>query len=220
VPKSSYHLAVDQIQAVIRPWLADRDFRVRGRTFNRATEDGLTQVVNFQMGPSDPPGAVPIPGLRPNLHGLFTVNLGVYVPEVALFHGGGEAKAWVQDYHCAIRARLATVCADTPHAWWPAEASPAVIDELRECLSVGGLPWLDRFANRRLILDELSDAASKHWITPRRIVMAIILTAEGHVDEARSLLSEQVSENTDSHPHHAAYVRELAVRLGLAPLGG
>ena len=45
------------------------------------------------MGSFDPPGTTHIPGLRENLYGRFTVNLGVYVPEVARNHGGGEAKS-------------------------------------------------------------------------------------------------------------------------------
>lgn len=81
------------------------------------TEDGLTQVVNLQMGASYPPGTVFIPGLRENLHGLFTVNLGVYVPEVARQHGGGEAKSWVQEYHCCVRARLGELCGDGKEVW-------------------------------------------------------------------------------------------------------
>lgn len=104
--KSTFAKAVDDIQKSLRPLLKKRGFRVRGRTFNSTTEDGLIQVVNIQMGPSDPPGTTYIPGLRENLHSLFTVNLGVYVPEVAIHYGGGEAKSWVQDYHCCVRARL------------------------------------------------------------------------------------------------------------------
>jgi hypothetical protein len=68
-----------------------------------------TQIVGIQMRPSGPPGTVELPGLRESLHGWFTVNLGVYIPEVALYHGGGEAKSWIQDYHCAIRTRLGCV---------------------------------------------------------------------------------------------------------------
>jgi DNA-binding transcriptional LysR family regulator len=44
-------------------------------------------------------------GLRENLYGIFTVNLGVYVPEVAANHGAGCAKNWVQEYNCCIHAR-------------------------------------------------------------------------------------------------------------------
>ena len=222
MPKSAYHVAVDQIQAAIRPRLGDFGFRVRGRTFNRKTDDGLTQVIDFQMGPFDPPGTLPIPVLRPNLHGLFTVNLGVYIPEVSLVRGR-EAKAWVREYHCEIRARLAAVSRETRNAWWPAEASPAVIESVRECIDVGGVRWLERFSTRHQILNELDDPASKRWCLPRRIVMAIILVARGDAEGARSLLLDQLSEcRTGLIPNrgHAAYVRELAVRLGLAPLDG
>jgi hypothetical protein len=72
--KSIYAQAVDDIQAALRPFLKSRGFRFRGRTFNRTTEDGLTEVVNIQMGVWDPPGTTYIPGLRENLHGLFMVN--------------------------------------------------------------------------------------------------------------------------------------------------
>ena len=106
VPPSPFVKEVDRIQRALRSALSEHGFKVRGRTFNRVTDDGLTQVVNIQMGASDPPGTTYIPGLRENLHGLFTVNLGVYIPEVAELHGGGPAKSWVQDYHCSIRNRL------------------------------------------------------------------------------------------------------------------
>jgi hypothetical protein len=54
MPKSIYAYAVDDIQAALRPFLHDRGFKVRGRTFNRVAEDGLTQVINIQMGPCHP----------------------------------------------------------------------------------------------------------------------------------------------------------------------
>src|SRR5690606_24175664 len=89
--KSAEVAAMDVIQRGVRPLLKEAGFRGSGRTFNRGTPDGLTQVVRFQMGSFDPPGTTDIPGLRENRYGWFTVNLGVYVPEVAKHHGGGEA---------------------------------------------------------------------------------------------------------------------------------
>jgi len=64
------------------------------------------------MGASDPPGTTDIPGLRETRHGLFTINLGVYVPEVARHHIGGGAKAWIQDFHCCVRTRLGEACGE------------------------------------------------------------------------------------------------------------
>src|SRR3982750_3463838 len=53
-PKSAWAEAVDGVQAALRPHLKQLGLRVRGRTFNRVTEDGLTQVVNIQIGALDP----------------------------------------------------------------------------------------------------------------------------------------------------------------------
>ena len=154
MPKSTYAQAVDAV-----PMLKGRGFKVRGRSFNRAKEHNLTQVVSIQMGASDPPGTTYITGLRENLHGLFTVNLGVYVPEVAGHHGGGAPKSWVQEYHCCVRARLADAAGEERDIWWHARAEGAVIADVRRLLADEGLPFLDRFATRDRILAEWQDLA-------------------------------------------------------------
>ena len=194
-------------------------FRVRGRTFNRATCDGLTQVVNIQMGASDPPWTTYFPGLRENLHGLFTVNLGVYVPEAAKHHGGMQAKSWIQDYHCCIRARLGEACGAASDVWWPASSESVVIDDVHLRLETGGLSFLDRFATRDDILSEWAKSADNVGASsPPRIVMAIILSVRNQKDKARDLLAQQVLETRN--PGHPEYVRSLAKRLGIGGLDG
>ena len=217
--KSSYAHAVDEIQRAIRPLLRRRDFRVRGRTFNRQTEDGLTQVVNIQMGPSDPAGTSYIPGLRDNLHGLFAINLGVYVPEVARHHGGGQATSWVQEYHCCVRARLGELVGKGKEIWWHARADEEVIADVRRCLEDNGFPFLERFATRDRILAQW-DRQSENMgaSSPPRIVSAIILSERGQREHARKLLSQQVLETRN--PGHPKYVRSLAEALGLGRLDG
>src|SRR5262245_14171011 len=213
MPKSKYAEAVDEIQAVLRSLMKARGFNVRGRTFNRLTEDGLTQVINLQMGPSDPPGTTYVPGLRENLHGLFTVNLGVYVPEVARCHGGGEARSWVQDYHCCVRARLGEVSGEKD-AWWHASADPVVIEDVRRLLQAEGLPFLEQFSTRDMILTEWGDRSkSMGASSPPRIVMSIILAVRGEKDRARALLARQALESRN--PGHSDYVRKLASELAI-----
>lgn len=215
--KSDYAQAVDEIQQALRPLFKAHGFRVRGRTFNRVTEDGLTQVVSIQMGASDPPGTTYIPGLRENLHGLFTINLGVYIPEVARHHGGGEAKSWVQEYHCSVRARLAEACGEKHDIWWHARMETSVIEDVQRALESGGLPFLNRYSSRDMILAEWHGKSRNMGAgSPPRIVMAIILCERGRLDEARALLAQQALETRN--PGHPAYVRKLAKELGLGDL--
>lgn len=216
---SGYRDAVNGVQGAIRSFLKDRGFSVRGRTFNRKTGDGLTQAINFQMGASDPPGTTPIPGLRENLHGLFTVNLGIYVPEVARVHGGGEAKSWVQDYHCCVRTRLGETAGKAGDFWWAARMDEVVVDDVRRCLQQGGLPFLDRFESRDRILAEWEGREEKVVVAGApRIVMAVILAERGEKDRAKVLLARQARETRN--PGHPAYVRRLAATLGLGSLDG
>ena len=77
---SPYVESMNRLQRDVGAELKHVGFKVRARTYNRITDEGLTEVVSFQMGPSDPPGTTYIAGLRENLHGWFTVSLKVYVP--------------------------------------------------------------------------------------------------------------------------------------------
>ena len=220
--KSEFAKAVDAIQLALRPLLKEREFRVRGRTFNRSTKDGLTHVVNLQMGPADPPGTTPIPGLRENLHGLFTVNLGVYVPEVARHQGGAEAGAWVQEYACCIRCRLGEACGEQADLWWVARSEDAVVEDVRNRLESCGLTFLDRFASREMLLEELAGWPGSQSAgpggSPPRIVMAIVHAGRGELETARDLLARQAREARN--PGHATYVAELAQRLGVGSFFG
>jgi hypothetical protein len=215
--RSRYAAAVDDIQRSLRPLMKARAYKVRGRTFNRVTEDGLTQVVNLQMGPSDPPGTTYIPGFRENLHGLFTINLGVYVPEVARARSGGEARSWIQAYDCCVRARLGEACGDSKDMWWHAHLDGSVVADISGRLELSGLPFLDRFATRDKILTEWADRTENMGASgPPRITMAVILAERGDRDRARELLARQASDRPT--PGHADYVRTLAATLGLDPL--
>jgi Domain of unknown function (DUF4304) len=86
--------------------LAEYGFRARGRVLNRRTSDRLTEVVQIQMGSFDPPGTTYVPGLRENRYGKFTINLGVFVPEVAERQGQKPPNSFVREYHCCVRTRL------------------------------------------------------------------------------------------------------------------
>lgn len=212
--KSELVGAMDGLQQRLTPWLRQHGFRKHGRTLNRTTSEGLTHVVGFQMGSFDPPGTTYISGLRENLYGRFTVNLGIYVPEVARHQGGGEAKKIIHDYNCCIRSRLGRG-ANGSECWWTISSSDALADEIRRLLEAEAFPLFRRFERRDQILAEFGNQADNdNLIAVPRIVCALILLERGERDAAQRLLALQARDQT-RNPGHAAYVMDLARRLGI-----
>jgi Domain of unknown function (DUF4304) len=179
--KSAYVKALDMLQSELHAKLKERSFRVRGRTFNRRTTDGFTQVVHFQMGSFDPPDTKYIPGFSQDLYGKFTINLGVYVPEVAMYQSGGEARSFVHDYHCCVRSRLGKLGSERKDLWWSLQETDVLAAELWTRLERDGFPFLARFETRAGVLREWMQAGDSPYIgSPPRIVCAIILAKRGY----------------------------------------
>ena len=217
MPASPFVKELDGIQRALKASLKEHGFKARGRTFNRETSDGLTQVINLQMGSFDPPGTTYIPGLREDLHGLFTVNLGVYIPEVAALHGGGPAKGWIQAYNCAIRSRLGSASGRTQDLWWHVRNDAHVIADVQSLLMAYGLLFLDRFESRDKVLSDLAGHGENlEYCSVPRIISAIILTKRGQAAAATELMAAQAGEALNRN--HAAYVRELAIKMGLGEI--
>jgi hypothetical protein len=219
--KSKATQAMDELQACLRPFLKEMGWRARARAFNRTTSDDLIQVIEFQLGRFDPPGTHYV-GFRQNFYGKFTVNIGVYVPEVDkyTFPGGGE-RSFVHEYDCCMRQRLGELGPDHKDVWWNLEAEKVHehAAELFRRLERDAFPFLARLENRDAVLNQLMDEATapSFFSRQRRVVCAIILAIRGQRTEARTLLAAQVREDRN-HPSSAT-VRALAMKLELGDLG-
>ena len=150
--ESPHVQALGQLQRAIGADLKALRFKVRVRTFNRLTDDGLTQVINLQSGPFPPPGTVTIPDLREDLYGRFTVNLGVYVPEVGLYTL--PARTFVTESYCCIRARLGHLGPEQADLWWEIRSDAGTAHDVSRRLQIYGMPFLERFGSRDRILSE------------------------------------------------------------------
>lgn len=215
--KTALAEAMDAIQAKLHPLFKQAAFRKQGRTYNRSTPDGLVHVVGFQMGAFDPPGTTAIPGFRENLHGRFTVNLGIYVPEVARHQLGGEAKAVVHEYNCCIRTRLGRT--EREEVWWKVCLDEEVIEDLHRRLEAEAVPLFQRFQSRDQIVSEFGSVDDNQpLIVVPKIVCAIIEHGRGRIAEAGRLLSEHIIayRANPTNPHHVDYVHRLASQLGIA----
>jgi len=176
-------VAVDAVQADLKKYLAPFGFRCRGRNFNKKLDDGLVQVVNIWMGPSDPPGTVYIPGLTRNLYGLYSVNLGVFDPWISRCEHGEHFKerSWIAEPWCFIRKRLGVVSGKD--CWWQTTQEDQT--EMFQLLKIQQVEFFERYSSREKIFDELYQNIDSRvdFQSPRRIVCAMMQLQEGNVDE-------------------------------------
>ncbi len=84
---SEYKKQLDIVQKEVVRFLKPLGFKNKGRTFNRETEQGVWQVINFQSGQFPLGDKYVVPGLREDMYGKFTVNLGVFVQEFNFLQG-------------------------------------------------------------------------------------------------------------------------------------
>jgi uncharacterized protein DUF4304 len=210
--KSANVERLDTVQAFVTGLLKPLGFRRRGRTYNRTREPGVVQVVNLQSD-KYPIGDQPdFPPMRVNHYGDFTVNLGVHIAEVFEATYDRPAPPFVQDYDCAMRARLGVFLDPPRDRWWPLSAPEAAAEEVVDLLARFGEPLLARFDTRRAIIEE--------WLTTstfrssrERLDIAIMLARRGETSAGLDLIDEHLRQRGGREDSHARYVRELAKRM-------
>ncbi len=217
---TEYADAMSEIVRTIHPLLKDAGFRKRRHLFNRSAEDGIVQVIGFQMGAKLPPGAKPIPGLRPDLHGRFTVNLGVSIREAweRLSGPARDFPAFANDYDCQIRERLGQILGHREDVWWPLGGNPtAVAGSIADALMGPGLDWLNSRATRADILRLWSNGGQRALPIPTAIPIVLILCHLDREEESAEILRSYYGSITDHRPHKK-YVFDLAQSLGVGGL--
>jgi len=220
--KSPIAIRLDEIQSRIGKALQPLGFKRKGRTFRRETDHEVLQIIALQAGPFEigPPLPPQASHLRPDLYGKFTINLGVFVPEIYERTNPPIAMSRViSDAHSSIRTRLPHID-EGEDIWWPIlDSADEDVEDILALLIHVGIPFLDRFRTRELIV--------RDWISANqrigRLDVAMILLRQGDKQGAKRLFEEhlQVSEAEGSEPYqvnHRRYVRELATKLGFGEL--
>jgi hypothetical protein len=204
----------------VAPLLKRAGFRKRRHAFNRTPEPGLVHVLNFQMGPFDPPGpgseahvaaleSLDMPGY---LYGRFTINLGVYAAGMVI--EGGETRSWVNHYNCQLRKRIGELLTGQD-VWWSLESPDEIASVAETALSVAGLPWLDRFSHTSSIVDAFT---SEGWaalgLPPVGPLQIAWLLKESEPEDAEVLIRSYLSQDLYSE-HREGVERQLrAAGLG------
>jgi len=119
------------------PTLASAGFKKRRNAFNRTTDQGVVQVLSFQM---DRPPRGSTATRR------FTVHVGVFV------HDDGPSAdpepSWVNDGDCQIRHDVAELAASGPDAHLALDDVDRATWATFHVVSMYALPWLDAHRTR------------------------------------------------------------------------
>jgi hypothetical protein len=197
------------------PLMKADGFRKQRHSFNRAVDDGIVHHLSFQMGAFDPPGTVEIPGLRPNLYGKFTINLGVYVPHMRRQQAAKQG--WVNDYNCNLRYRLGELMPEKADLWWNLDHSDAGPDAAR-AIADYALPWLGTLRSNADIVQTFEKSGLQHlgMNASGALDMVDLYSALGDHARAHAVLDEYVRR--DMVGHHVPYVAKYLAERGLDDL--
>ncbi|MBI9049577.1 MAG: DUF4304 domain-containing protein [Anaerolineaceae bacterium] len=208
--KTYFAKKTDQIQTHVHNYLKGLGFRKRNRTFNKVHDSGLVHVINFQLGKS-----------WSSLNGFFTVNIGVFIPEVHGVITGHEVPKFISEYDCEIRERLGSLMNQSrierwmnrtrKDIWWNLalnvdDLSETVLDTIQK----HGLPYLDQF----LTLDNIIKKWKKHGqsigLPPRAgLSIAIMLASQGDMNQAKQILQKEYDKP------YSLFVNEIAQKIGI-----
>lgn len=216
--KSPATTARDAVLCGLQQLFEDRGFGRTGPLFNRTTQDGLTQVINFQLSRSNPPLSLPTSDRGPHSFGRFTVNLGVFIPEVALLSFPSGTSAPIHEHDCEIRARLGKLGPERRELWWQLSADSLPTEDIRLRLERDGLPYLDKLSSRDAVLVELENPAPGTALLNPKIARACILATRGQAADAHALLQSHVDEEFSHGDNKIHIVNRYALKLGLGNL--
>ena len=213
--KSQFVERLDMIQAAVHSFLRPLGFRKKGRTHNRRTNGELIHVVNFQMGEYPIGENYVIPGMRENLYGKFTVNLGVLLPCVYQAEWQRPPADFIQEYDCSIRQRLETLALGKDEWFLITSETSGLATRLVDLLDRFGLDFFEKFQTYEDVLSYFN----KHENLPFRnaarasLDAALIACHVGNKHLAQSLFQKAYSSEHEGFRKHVA---KLAIQVGYA----
>ena len=200
---------LNEIQKEVHKYLKPLGFKKRGRTFNRQTENGVWQVINFQSGQFPVGENYVIPGFRESFYGKFTVNMGVIIKELYEIRIKGKEKAFYQDYDCQIRTRLSHLITENDFWWNITNDSKYISDQIIEGLNDKGISWLNMFETREKICSNWGNVDGSTNTAKLDVALIIFQTNKKRGGQ----LIQEYFDGIESHKGHKEYVKELADEL-------
>ena len=208
---SDFKTILDNLQKEVFLSLKPIGFKKQGRTLNRTVNKGIIQVINFQSGQFPLGDSYEIPGLRENLYGKFTINLGVCVSELYDILVSTKTKTFFQEYDCQIRTRLPILLYGKDQWWNLYENSIDTSMQIITGLQNTGFAWLELFDSREKICQNLT-IQPEEYSPASKLKIALIILQSDKIKGTRLL--KEYYESLDNKSHKD-YVMNLAQQLNL-----
>jgi len=211
--KTDFKTSLDLIEKSIFTTLKPLGFKKKGRTFNREIEKGIFQVINFQSGQYPIGPNYEVPGLRENLYGKFTVNLGVCISSLYKLRYPIENKIFYKEYECQIRVRLGPLLKGRDY-WWTVEDNITdIIEEINTGILTVGNKWFEGVDSKEKIIENFG--IPPYISTPiAKLDVALIVWLEDK-DRGTELFNAYLNAIPKGKNGHREYVEELARQLGI-----
>jgi hypothetical protein len=172
-------------------------------------------VISIQAG-SYEPFAIDAPEINhyPNsLYGKFTINLGIYIDELHVFHNNPKAKDFVREAECHIRTRISHL-ANSTDKWYSIDSNH---DELSkntiELIEKYGLPFLERFESRQKI-EEYFKTEERIYAPVPLVFLSIMRHHAGDSKGASFYIKKHINAIVN-HEGHKESVINLAKKVGI-----
>jgi len=143
-----------------------------------------------------------------------TMNVGVLSRPTYFACWGRDAKSFIEEPFCTVRARVGQLL-DNKDRWWGV-SSVMGAEEMIGCLGAQVLPFLERMRSLDAMRDWLASTGIPSLKSPlSSICFAVLQSQLGDIDAACAVLAELERNALGAWRDRA---HEVAVRIGCAPV--
>jgi hypothetical protein len=202
VPSKNANL-MNEIQNIISPFLIRRDYQLRNRTFSKQLGNGLIHLIEFGLA-----------GSTSSFYGKFTVDLGIFIPELYSIFEKKEIPKKITTQHCEFVRRLPSLEEGIEDKWWDVNEASSSSNEIIKLLQKYGFSFLEELTTREKIYQAWQKNGNSIGLPPRgRLSIAIMLNESGDKKAATELFKEEIEDIENKQ--YLAFVKEITTQLGI-----
>lgn len=165
------------VQERLAPLLKKNGFKKKARNFYREYSDRV-EVINVQASQ-----------WNEGNEGKFTINVGVYYPEISKILEAPPVKGALKEYDCTVRERIGLLTPENKDQWWQIDGS---VNDLEISENVANqvekicLPWFSKMSDLENV--------KNHVVKNMAFVAAGIALFQGNREEASDLIEKALKQ--------------------------